>query len=81
MTPNERLASVMKANHIPQEDLAAEAGVSQPTIHRMVKGTQNLNWKVLAALRQKYQVDINLFFDSANQSRGDVPGTKTKRKL
>lgn len=63
MKPNERLKSIMKSSGITQEQLSEESGVSQPTINRMVKGSQNLNWHVLKALRTTYKVDINKFFD------------------
>ena len=63
MKPNELLKSIMDSNNITQTTLANESDVSQPTIVRMIKGSQNLNWKVLKVLRDKYHADINKFFD------------------
>lgn len=63
MKANEQLAAIMKAKGIIQEELANLSDVSQISIHRMLKGTQNLNWKVLKTLRNTYKVNINKFFD------------------
>ncbi|RKD18977.1 hypothetical protein BCY91_13960 [Pelobium manganitolerans] len=69
MKPNELLKHIMEAEGITQDILAEQAGISQPTIHRMIKGTQNLNWKVLMVLRSVYKADINKFFDGQNWTK------------
>ncbi|PWS30328.1 helix-turn-helix domain-containing protein [Pedobacter paludis] len=63
MKSHERLKMTMDQLKISQEILSSDSGVSQPTIHRMIKGTQNLNFKVLNVLRNKYKVDLNIFFE------------------
>lgn len=63
MTPGQRLKAVMEIANISQIELAELCGTSQPTIHRMLKDQQKLNFKVLAVLRKRYKVDINPFFE------------------
>lgn len=63
LTPGERLKMIMSKKGITQEALAEDSGLSQPTIGRIIKGVGLPNFEILQALRTKYKVNINEFFD------------------
>jgi transcriptional regulator with XRE-family HTH domain len=63
MTPGNLLTEIINKHNIIQAELAELSGNSQPTIHRMMKDKQKMNYKLLKVLRKKYKVNVNQFFD------------------
>lgn len=63
MSTGARLKKFMKENHVTQKVLAAESGIAQSSVSRIINDEQPITFDLIRFLYLKYQLNPIYFID------------------